>query len=446
MGSAVAFERGTSHAAMRILFLLQDFPHPPRNGTHLTPFNLIDYMARRHECFVLCFGGPVEPDRVSEWEGLYERLHVLGTFPVNRGAQLFWKRFVGVMRGEALSCARWASGAFEGALSAALRRHAIDVVHVDMINLTQYAAVLGSTPAVFAMNDASSRLYDQIGNLARGFVRRCKTAVLGWQLRQYEVRMAEKAHCVRLVSAVDAAYLQRLAPRAKIRVIGVTLDKAFFEIPNATADHQRPVVLLGGFMNSPETAAPIIDFVRNHWPTIQAEFPNASLELSARGMDAAYLQRLRDIPGVTIRGWVEDYMQSLAATTVCVYLDSAGTGLKNRVVQAMGAARPVVATAVAFEAIPVIDGISGLVCSSSATAEALVASLLRDDERRQQIGAAARAVIQQHFSPSKVGAQWEELYADVAKTFQGSNARSALPACLTAADQERCSGHEEAPR
>lgn len=63
---------------MRILYLLQDFPYPATDGVRHKPYNLLSYMARRHECHVLSFGRAADRALVPEWEGKLPGLKVLG--------------------------------------------------------------------------------------------------------------------------------------------------------------------------------------------------------------------------------------------------------------------------------------------------------------------------------------------------------------------------------
>jgi glycosyltransferase involved in cell wall biosynthesis len=116
---------------------------------------------------------------------------------------------------------------------------------------------------------------------------------------------------------------------------------------------------------------------------------------------------------VRFEGTVADVRPVLAAMDVFV-LPSHAEGMSNALMEAMAAARPVVATAVGGNTEVVTDGETGLLvppADPDAIARA-VDGLLRDPERASGLGAAARQFVTRHFGARARVAELERLYEE----------------------------------
>jgi len=114
---------------MKILYILQEFPFPPNNGMRWKIYNLLDYMARRHECHIISFGMPNELERAKDWCLPLLGLKVLDIFP----QPFSWKQRINqvqeIVKGNPPSLGRWKSQEFARAICRALRENSYDVVH-----------------------------------------------------------------------------------------------------------------------------------------------------------------------------------------------------------------------------------------------------------------------------------------------------------------------------
>lgn len=397
---------------MRILFLLQDLPYPPTDGVRWKPYNVIQHMSREHECHVVAFQEPGS-GRDQAWMEHNPRVKVLATHRTASGARLLVGRVGALLSGRPLSVARWASPSLRAQVRRLAAEGAYDVVHVDMLNLAQYLPDLAGAPTVCSINDASSRLHPQLLRLEGNPWRRLLYRVLGARLRRYERTALMGAHRVHVVSPRDAEYLRRLAPGLRVEAISIAVADQFFQVAPAE-DSRAPTLLSLGLINSSVTAAPFLEFVRDVWPRVREGSPDASFVVLARGAQDALGRRVGGVPGLRVLDWVDDYEGTLAEAHVVLCLDAAGTGIKNRVVQAMAAGRAVVGTRAAFEGIPVEHGVSGFVCDSVAEAGTWAGVLLRDAALRAAVGRGAREVAAAHFASAVVGRRWEALYREVA--------------------------------
>jgi glycosyltransferase involved in cell wall biosynthesis len=150
---------------------------------------------------------------------------------------------------------------------------------------------------------------------------------------------SEEAHLlapVDLVLAVqsdEAAALRKLAPHAKVLLVGIDMP-----VVEATADPPaRRIVLMVASGNAMNTKG-LRDFLRFAWPLVRRELPDA--ELRVVGSVGAALGG--DEPGVRRLGFVEDLARAYADARVVINPAVAGTGLKIKTLEALANLRPIV--------------------------------------------------------------------------------------------------------
>jgi glycosyltransferase involved in cell wall biosynthesis len=131
-----------------------------------------------------------------------------------------------------------------------------------------------------------------------------------------------------------------------------------------------------------------------------------SLQLAGQGWEA----RPR-LPSIEVVGFVDD-IRALYSDAVVVAPLRVGGGTKVKMVEAMAAARPIVATSVAAEGLPLRDGVNVLVRDDAAGFASAVTTLLGDGEMRHRLGQAARDSART-FSWSQLRGETIKLYAEL---------------------------------
>jgi len=151
-------------------------------------------------------------------------------------------------------------------------------------------------------------------------------------------------------------------------------------------------------------------------PRLLAEFPKLQLALVGRGDFREELEKQAAALGiahaVVFTGHHDDIRDMLACFDVIV-IPSRAEGLSLGLIEAMTAARPIVATAVGGNPQALIDGESGLLVPPEdppALAEA-IARLLRDPELARTLGENAHRRAEEQFTVTRMIEQYRALYA-----------------------------------
>ena len=143
-------------------------------------------------------------------------------------------------------------------------------------------------------------------------------------------------------------------------------------------------------------------FLKNAWPLIHKEAPEATFNIVGGGWDRLP-DHLRNQPGVVLKGFVDDLEAEYENAQLVVAPIFYGAGTKIKVVEAMGFARAVVAdrhAAIGFVGEGDASGV--VVTDGEEEMAAQCVALLRDHERATALGANAGAYVAQHFSRESV--------------------------------------------
>lgn len=187
--------------------------------------------------------------------------------------------------------------------------------------------------------------------------------------------------------------LRRLAARADVRVIPLTLDADDYVV--GPAPKGAPTAGMIGNAQWPPTAAAFDRLTHQVWPRVFGRVPNAELAIAGRGTG-------NEVP---------DASAFLRGLHVLLYPVERGSGMKVKVLEALALGIPVVTTREGAEGVPPSDGV--IVASADADIAASAARILADPAERAQRSAAARATFDNSLSPAVVGELLVALYEEM---------------------------------
>jgi glycosyltransferase involved in cell wall biosynthesis len=125
---------------------------------------------------------------------------------------------------------------------------------------------------------------------------------------------------------------------------------------------------------------------------------------------------LRALAGrdVEITGWVDDVRPALARATCLVAPIRQGAGMRNKLLEALAAGVPVVATPLACDGIAVTPGEDALLGTTPGDLAAAAVRVIRDAGLRARLAHGGRRLVEEAYTWGHVAAAYEALYAEVA--------------------------------
>ena len=298
-----------------------------------------------------------------------------------------------------------AANQFARTLRDVTRQERFDVIHVRQLPM-----------AGFGKRLAGPRLLELIDSETLG-AERSRPSTLRTRARAsaaavIERRAMRRYRVVTAVAEADADRLRQLDPRRRVEVIPNGVDADYFRPqPEVAADPDALVFV--GAMSFPPNVAAMRHFCHEVLPLVRRARPSVRLTIVGRDPGPA-VRQLAELDGVSVTGEVDDVRPYLVRAGAVVVPMVSGSGIKNKVLEAMAAGRPVVGTSMAVEGLPVVSGREAVVADGPERLAAAITSLLASPEQQDAIGQAARAFVEARYTWDACAGAYDQLYRELA--------------------------------
>jgi sugar transferase (PEP-CTERM/EpsH1 system associated) len=400
-GNAAAGPRDSDSVcpARRILMLTPQFPYPPHQGTTIRNYNLIAGLAQRHEVHLLSFGDPMQ-SRGTPLDRICRSVRVIDA--PRRGIR---QRLMGLAFSRLPDMAqRLPSSEFAAALAEVLDREDLDVVEIEGIELAPYlfqaAKMRGNNRRpllVFDDHNAEyilqQRAFETDARIPRRWAAAAYSFVQWRRLRTYERRACLAADRVVAVSETDTQAICRLIPDLQASVVPNGVDMAYYTSPAPPLEQQAgpgpdDLVFTGKMDFRPNVDA-VLWFADQVLPLIRGAAPGARFWIVGKDPHPR-LAALSHNAAVVLTGRVDDVRPYIAAAAVYVIPLRIGGGTRLKVLEAMAMGKAIVSTSLGCEGFDLKADRELIIADEPIGFAVAVLNLLRDPERREHFGRAAR--------------------------------------------------------
>ena len=395
---------------MRILFMVPYAPRPIRTR----PFYLLRALAARGHRVTLATLWQSEEERraLDEWKELGIELVA---YPL-RKQRWVWN----CLRALPSSAPLQARYSWQPELAhkmdqlLASTQPPFDVVHVEHLRGSGYGLHVrdGAAPVVWDSVDCISLLFEQTAQRSASLFGRFIAQLDLQRTRAYEPWLAKQFARVMITSPADKAALERLSGGGAsdhVVVMANGVDLAYFQ-PGASERLAADIVFSGRMSYHANVSAAVF-FARQVMPLIWERLPQATFTIA--GYDPVpEVRMLGKDPRIIVTGTVDDVRPYLQRAAVAVAPMPYGTGIQNKILEAMACRTPVVTTPQPLAALQAIAGEDVLVASRRR--RFCAAGTVSAGKRRlhERIAAAGRRYVEQHHNWASIVDQLEHIYQD----------------------------------
>lgn len=363
---------------------------------------------RHHKLTLICPAPAEEHARLrAELSDLFDTVHLVPRarpVPTLMGMAEPQLARAGVSFGNAVDTA--ATRAFHERVTAVLAAESFDVIHTRQLPMAAITAKIAHPAKLLELIDSTTLQFKRRlrASAPQSWARYISARVL----EQYAVR---HFHACTTVADADAMMVRQIAPGIPVHVMPNGVDAAYF----APLDRpERPnTIIFTGAMHFPPNVAAALYFYHHILPLIRNQQPDARLIIAGRD-PAPEIRALAADPLVTVTGMVEDMRPWLAEACVVICPMVNGSGIKNKVLEALAMARPVVSTTLGIEALEVADGRELRIADTPPTFAAAVTELLRDPAARRRIAQTGRDLVLRRYTWDACAASYDALYMQLA--------------------------------
>ncbi|MFL5482800.1 MAG: glycosyltransferase [Gemmatimonadaceae bacterium] len=209
----------------------------------------------------------------------------------------------------------------------------------------------------------------------------------------YELRVRRGCDATVVVGESDARVLRTLLG---VRNVHVVPNGVEMPIAQPVARSAQPTVMFTGVMNYQPNIDAVLYFVRDVWPTVRKDVPDAVFQIVGRSPTPEILA-LRSERGVEVHADVRSVQEFLARAWLAVAPMRTGSGIKNKVLEAWSTGTPAVMTPIASNGLRQAPSELLLTADGDALADS-ISDLLTDRPRRTRLGELARQTARNLFS------------------------------------------------
>jgi glycosyltransferase involved in cell wall biosynthesis len=390
---------------LNVLVVDRGLPVGLDQGATLIGHRIFSHIAKRHRLVLLSFvprGGPDDEQR-RVLDAAFDEVHLVPVeqSPKALGGWIDASLPAGI--GARFRSAAYTSARFRATLRQLLDSQQFDAAHVRQLPMAPYQASIPRGRRLLELIDSEALATERDARSGRRAVRLAvarfaeRRALLGADIATY-------------VGEVDAMSGRQLAPEARVEVVPNGVDADYFQPQHAAVD-SKELVFVGAMSFSPNVVA-VQTLVHQILPLVKAEEPTIRLTIVGRD-PTPEVRALADGEWVRVTGRVDDVRGYLGRAAMVVCPMQNGSGIKNKVLEAMASAKCVVASPLAVEGITTAPH-EVAVGKDVLEMARLIIDLMRDPQRRTAMGLAARARVVRDYSWESCADRYAILYQELA--------------------------------
>lgn len=387
---------------LKILYITHRVPYPPIKGDKIRSFNTIKYLTRFHTVDLICMTDKPEERRCEAHLKKYCRKVAIVPFRKLRATidGIFY-----LIRGRTISEGYHYNKNFIEKLDAWLDEVKYDAIIVfssfmgEHIRLrSQRKRIDRTTRLIMDFCDVDSDKWNQYYQKS-WFPSNLIYRIESKRLFEYEKVINRVFDHSVFISLKEVELFRKLAPKAmNISVIPNGVDAEYFYPQKGAPDKlsASPVIMFVGAMDYFANIEGVKWFCRKILGKIRAEFPSLKFFIVGQNPIPS-VKRLEKIGGVEVTGYVKDTRHYYQNSELCVVPLRIARGVQNKVLEAMAMKMAVVTTSAAVQGIDVVPGKHLMLADNSEEFSKIVLELLKDPQRREELGAAARKFIETEY-------------------------------------------------
>ncbi|HAY80137.1 MAG TPA: sugar transferase [Planctomycetaceae bacterium] len=405
-----------------VLFLTHRVPYPPNRGDRIRSYHLLRYLAKRARVHLACLSDePVPAETQQVLSQLCHRITYAQLHP-----QLRWLHGArSLLSGRTVTEGLFQARQLRKTVTAWSGDTSFDATLVFCSSMFQYlkTPALQQTPTVVDLVDVDSEKWFDYASGNRG-LKRWLYHLEAKRVRRLEQTMANRAQALTVVSEDEAKLFRSFCPTDHMHAVGNGVDTDYFALQRTPSS--EPQCVFVGVLDYYPNVDGVCWFCEEVWPAVRQAVPTARFSIVGRNP----VQKLKDLErldGVTVVGEVPDVRPHLATANVSIAPLLIARGVQNKVLEAMAAGTPVLASRQALTGLDLAPGVDALLAEDAPAWQRQLVDLLQNETLQSQLAARGRAFVQEHHS-------WERQLAAFSKLLNLPNASDTTSTGTTTAD------------
>ena len=384
---------------MKIFVLLSRVPYPIEKGDKLRAYHQIRCLAKNNE-IVLCAlsDSPVHPDAIKVLSEFCSEVHII---PI-RKAGMVWNVIKAFFNGKPLQVGYFYRSNAQKKINTLIKKCQPDHVYCQLTRVSEYVKEI-SIPKTLDYQDifsmgAKRRAESSSPLIKLFFMMEYK------RLLHYEHDIFEKFEHKTIISHPDRDLLPHPL-RNEVAVIPNGVDNEYFSPVKMEKTYD---IVFTGNMGYPPNIDAARFIAEEIFPAVLKQFPKSTLLLAGANPNIK-VQALQS-SNITVTGWLPDIRNSYASSRIFIAPMRIGTGLQNKLLEAMAMELPCITSMLANQALGAKENEEILVGTTAEEYANHIKRLLQDKPKADSIAENGHAFVKRNFSWEGSAEMLEKLF------------------------------------
>lgn len=374
----------------KIIVILSRFPYPLEKGDKLRAYYQLRDLSSHFDIILYTLAdrkiSSNDFDQVNQYciEIHVQRIH-------------FWSKMTGMLfafiNGRPLQTGYFYRRSFAKKIKSKVETGEVKHVYSQLVRTSEYCKNIHTVSKTLDYMDVlSAGIEKRVA--AQPWFKRWLFRLEAKRLRFYERYIFDYFENKTIISEQDKNMISH-PDKEKIRVIPNGVDEHFFE--PFEREEKYDLVFVGNMSYPPN-----IDAVHFIAKELLPALPRVKLLIAGATPHPTVIQLAQNNPQITMTGWMDDIRSAYTNGKIFIAPMMIGTGMQNKLLEAMALKTPCITTTLANNAIGMVAGEAIFVANNKLDMLDAINELLSDESLRQRIAKNAHQVVLNQFNWSKV--------------------------------------------
>lgn len=399
---------------MQILFLATNLPVPVTNGKAIRSMSIIQALAAQgHQITFVSFTPVDASPPIAALSSLCAKVKLVPGNIANLSSRSnHLGRLAALARFRSYSVERFRSAGMRMQIRQLLKANAFDCVFADglypLVNLPE-----NGIPIVLNCHNVERMILNRYALLEPNPAKRIYARFEARRMYEAERDACRRSLMAMVCSEQDRASFRQYCLDLSVFVVPNCIDTDFITCTEQSVPDAAPTMLFQGGLDWYPNRDAVEFFVAQVLPSIRKDVPAARFLVAGRNPSKEFLGKFRNLSGVEFTGTVPDMRPFLSQATLVVVPLRVGSGTRIKILEAAAAGKPIVSTSLGAEGLEFRAGIELVLADKPEEFAKAVVSLIRDPDRRYELGRAARRRVVQRYSNATLGRTLENALASI---------------------------------
>ena len=383
----------------KIVIMATRFPFPIEKGDKLRTYYLLKSLHKTHDLYLISLSEEtISEGQLNEIKAFTKEIHLFTLSKIGKYFRLIW----GLFNSKPLQVNYFTSFKKKRKIEDLLELIKPDHIICQLIRSAEYVKNYHDCPKTIDYMDALSKGMERRINKVN-WTSKFIFQLEARRLKDYERRIFNYFEFQTIISKQDRDYISH-PDQKKMLVMPNGIDDHYFE---ALKVEKKYDLVFVGNLNYP----PNIDAINYLVKEILPSLPHLKFLISGANPSKSLLLQLDSIPNITITGWVDDIRESYLQGKILIAPMQIGTGMQNKILEAMALGVPSITTTLANNAIMATHQETIWVADTRESIILGIETLLSNEAMYEKIKGNAKEFVRERYN-------WNNIIQDLSNSIQ----------------------------